>query len=232
MAQLVIGLGSGRSGSVSLARFLDTQPDAFFCHESAYARPRLLRYTFGDILPWEPDERAFGAWLAGLERAAAPALFYGDVAPYLLPYTERILAERPTARFICVKRERAAVVASFLRHSAGTNPWQEHDGRRWLRRSWDRAFPTFAAASKAEAAGKYWDLYYARAAGYERRYPERFRLFDFARLNERGTQEAMLDFAGFPRAGRAYGMRRTNGSLPAPLMFCLIRLGTALGLDP
>jgi hypothetical protein len=230
--RLVIGLGTGRSGTVSLARFLDRQPGAFFSHEGGYDRPRLLRHTFGHILPWEPSQTAFAAWLAGLERAAAGASVYGDVAPYLLPYVERIQAARPGARFLCVRRAREEVVRSFLRHTAGTNPWQEHDGRRYLRRSWDAAFPKLTAASKAEAIARYWERYDAQAREYAARYPETFRIVEFAALNERATQAALLDFAGLPRAGRRYGMPRANGSLPAPLMWGLIRLGTALGFDP
>jgi hypothetical protein len=227
--RLVIGLGTGRSGSASLARFFGAQPGAFFAHEGAYARPRALRYTFGVILPWEPSAAAFAGWQAGLERAARGAAFYGDVGSYFLPYVGRILEARPEARFVCIERDRAEVVASFLRKSAGIDPWRAGAARR---SAWDPAFPSLAAASKAAAIGSYWDLYRARAALEAQRRPERFRIFSFARLNERATQEEMLDFAGFPREGRRYRMPRANGAHPAGLEYLGNVLGAWTGIGP
>ncbi|MGH7175175.1 MAG: hypothetical protein ACREGR_02365, partial [Minisyncoccia bacterium] len=161
MAQLIIGLGSGRSGSTSLARFFSEQPDSFFCHEGAYDRPRFLRYTFGHSLSWDIDDAEFEKWLAGLTRAAGDAKYFGDCALYLLPYTERILAARPEARFICIKRERAATVRSLLRANAGVNPWQKSPAGKQNR--WERIFPKFEGVSREEAAIRYWDLYYSIA---------------------------------------------------------------------
>lgn len=232
MGRLVVGLGSGRSGSTSLARFLGAQPNSFFCHEGAYYRPAFLRYTFGEYLPWDIDEDAFRTWLSELTHAAGEAAFFGDCAFYLLPYTDLIRAAHPEARFICIKRDRAAVVASFLRQHVGTNPWQEHDGSFWLMRMRDRTFPKFDARTKAEAVGKYWDLYSAMTEAYEKKYPDAFRIFDFARLNEQATQVAMLDFAGFPQESRVLKMPVANRSIPRPLMLLANRLSAWFGIMP
>lgn len=208
MARLLIGLGSGRSGTVSLSRFLDAQPDSFIVHEGAY--DSFIRFSHGHLLPWEVDRSKFERWLRGLERAARGARFCGDVASYLLPYVPLIRAAHPDTRFLCLRRSREETVRSFMRKTPGVNPWITHDGTLWRHYRWDKIFPKVRATEKAAAIGEYWDVYYAQAEAYERQFPNSFRIFDIVALNTREGQGALLDFAGFPRTGRVHRAFRSN----------------------
>ena len=91
---MIIGYGTGRCGTKSLALFLNQQPGYEVTHE-------------GIALPWYPA------------LSEIPASVYimtenqGDVAYYWLQYVNRILSGRGDARAIHIWREEEQVVASF-----------------------------------------------------------------------------------------------------------------------
>jgi len=127
--QIVFGLGSGRSGTASLAGLLNAQPNVVCFHEINPA-----------AMAWESAEdtvasllRGFHDIMTGAERvltidrtvhgrtAAVPRMKsleavtgMGDVAHYYLPYVEMILGRVPDARFPCLHRDREEVVQSFI----------------------------------------------------------------------------------------------------------------------
>ncbi len=125
---IVFGLGSGRSGSQSLARLLGRQPGAFVTHEK---NPH--------DMAWSGAEEAVLANLREFERALAmneprfritleepnrdvldrmraggPVRLAGDVAFYYLPYVRTILDANPDVRFVCLRRDREATIRSYL----------------------------------------------------------------------------------------------------------------------
>jgi len=67
--------------------------------------------------------------VARVRQSKLDALIVGDVANVYLTYVPAILAEWPTARFLCLQRNRADTVRSMLAHVGDRNPWQKHDGR-------------------------------------------------------------------------------------------------------
>lgn len=134
---IVFGLGSGRSGSQSLARLLGLQPGALVTHEKnphdlawtgaedavlanlrefeqalATGRPR-LRITLE-----EPNRDVIAR--LGEER---PIRLAGDVAFYYLPYVRTILAANPDVRFICLRRDRESTIDSFLDKTVKRRPF-------------------------------------------------------------------------------------------------------------
>ena len=58
------------------------------------------------------------------DAAESEARYFGDVHSAYLPYAERLLTQHPDARFICLQRDRAATVKSFLAKTARkANHW-------------------------------------------------------------------------------------------------------------
>ena len=128
---IVIGLGSGRSGTASLAQLLNAQKDALCFHEM---NPSCVRFhdTPRPILN-SIDE--FQAIVAGGEPSAlsvdlsrdVAATAYdqlcrmpkvrllGDIAFYYLAYVEAIAAHNPNVRFVCLRRQREDTVRSWER---------------------------------------------------------------------------------------------------------------------
>ncbi len=187
--RLLVGLGTGRCGTLSLARLLDAQPECCAHHE-------YFEYNLGV----EPSPEHV-AELARLARATAPRVF-ADVHLVYLWHVPALLALDLDVRFLCLRREREATVQSFLRKVGPRHHWYAHDGRRFLADAWDRCFPKYGEPDRAAALGRYWDDYYQRAEAFARDRPERFAIFPVAALNSAAGQAAILDFAGLPREGR------------------------------
>lgn len=203
--RLVLGIGTGRSGTVSLANLLDAAPGTHITHE---ALPRL---------PWEYAEAPLAQHLKQFrERSEA---IVGDVASYWLPYIEEILRRWEDVRIIYVERERAAVVDSFVIKMKGKkNHWMHHNGRRWRRdRNWDQCFPKYDVDDMATAIGLYWDEYAARAHALCDTYPDHIRgwKMEDALNTEAGAAEIArfidIDLDGWsPETGAVHNKRRAK----------------------
>ena len=236
---IVIGLGSGRSGTASLAKLLNAQSDALCFHEM---NPAAVRFS-GTPRPFLNAIDEFQAIIDGgdprmltvdLSRAVSARTYdelcnmkqvrlIGDIAFYYLDYVELIAKHNRNVRFICLRRDRQQTIRSWLAKSTiqrwpskrvadrlsailmrapyaeGYNFWMEHDGSRWQEDPvWDKCFPKFEAASKAEAIGKYWDYYYEEAEALGRKLGDTFWIVDTGLLDERSFQCTLLEFCGIP----------------------------------
>jgi len=185
MKKLVLGLGTGRCGTVSLSRLLDIQEGYGVTHE-------MYR------LPWIVDTGEFEKIAHILRSTTTPIA--GDVAFYLMPYFE-LFSKSFDVRAVCLQRPKEEVVESYLHKTEGRNHWsfysQSWQNKLWRQEEeWDRCFPSYSLAKK-EAIGKYWDDYYTIAREYQEEYPANFRIFgmDYA-LNTEDGQRDLLGFVG------------------------------------
>lgn len=195
--QLVVGLGSGRSGTTSLAKFLDAQPNAYVVHEGGYTT-RFFRHVVGEFLPWEVDIAALERWHHGLSERAKGAALYGDVGASFLPYVPHILEHWPQTKFVCLKRDRQAVIESFMHITPGVNSWSKNSSVAGVPDFWDAMHPDMQEDDKEKAIGKYWDMYYEKAAAYAQRYPHAFAVYELEVMNTRSGRDRILDFIGMP----------------------------------
>lgn len=188
--RIVIGLGTGRCGTQTLAALIDAQPGGAVTHEWPGAR-----------VAWEGGEAEVDRMLDELERRlTAGATLVGEVGSYYLPYVAQIRARIPDARFIILKRERDATVESFLEKTRDkANHWAPTT--RFARHArWNRCFPTYPATlPKRAAIGRYWDEYYAATGALEGAEPAVFHTVRTELLGEDATQRQILDFLGLPR---------------------------------
>jgi|GEM_PF-480298 len=197
--RVVIGLGTGRCGTTSLAQLLSRQQDAYVTHERI------------PILPWLAQP---GVVEGRIERLLAePFSLCGDVGFYYLPYAQALLDRFPTVRMICLQRERRATVSSYLRSTEGRNHWVEHDGSIWKPDPiWDGCYPSYNEPSKADAIGRYWDEYYYEAERLQAKYPDSFRVWPTQALNRKGGVDEILEFVGIPANRRTYVHIKANAS--------------------
>ncbi len=131
---IIIGLGSGRSGTKSLAKLVDAQPGACCFHE---INPSSMAWTGAEDTVYSLM-RDFEATLNGGYRCATVdrvvpdrteplrklktidrVRLIGDVANYYLPYVGFILEHWPDTRFVCLRREREATIKSFAQKLRG-----------------------------------------------------------------------------------------------------------------
>jgi hypothetical protein len=190
--RIILGIGSGRCGTRSLANLLNRQQGTHITHEEP---PRL---------PWRvPHDRALAQRLAQMRRVRKEPIV-GDVASYFLPYLEQAIDDSPTIRVVCLKRPRQEVISSFCRwidkvHPLPTNHWSARPEPPWHHEPvWTRVFPQYDLSDREQGIGRYWDEYYERAAALARQFPDHLRIFDWlAALNTEGGQRELLEFCGY-----------------------------------
>ena len=185
MRKLIIGLGSGRCGTTTLARILNAQENALFTHEN---------FT----LPWRVNEcMGLGAVVSMHGRDAN---MFGDSAFYWIKYVPEVLRYAPDARFVCLKRNKNEVVRSFLARSDKQNWWTDPSSKHWdteLKLEFKIImFPKYDLP-KTDGVSEYYDEYYRKAVAWEKIYPRNFKIFNMEEvLNEEVAQIKMFDFCG------------------------------------
>ncbi len=152
--RVVIGLGSGRSGTASLTSLLDRQPGGICFHEM---NPSSAVFS-GNPQPLVNAVWEFKKLLRGGERSLlsidysrpSSVLTYeklqdmrelnliGDIAFYYLNYVDDLLHVAPELFFICIKRDREKTVSSWLKKSSirrWRSLWLADKLKSWLTRT-------------------------------------------------------------------------------------------------
>lgn len=188
--RLLLGLGTGRSGSTSLTHLWEAQSGCYSSHEHP---PRLA---------WDGSESRQDFHLRRFDLLLDRFDHVADVAHWWLPRMGVLLKRFPDARVVVLRRERAATVASFLKvkgaaQLGGINHWMPHDGTYWTRNAWDECYPDYEAESAEEAIGLYWDAYYAAVEAMRRDYPDAVMVLPTERIGDEDAQASLLRFCGF-----------------------------------
>jgi hypothetical protein len=179
----IIGIGTGRCGTRSLATLLANQEDTRATHE-------------GYVMPWQTNPHYLESYICWLTRRGKEA-FQVDVGFYMLPYVESLAAILGEVKFVVMQRTRQGVVDSYERWVPELNHWQAHRGDRWKRSAWDEAYPKFRADSRKEALGLYWDYYRKQTALISNRLPGRVLFVDVEALNDFTSRQQVLSFCGY-----------------------------------
>jgi len=204
---IVIGMGSGRSGTKSLAKLLDEQDNAKVTHE------------YGEPLHWDLNQLHWQLWEDRLDEWERENLLdkgyfreeekiKGDVASWYLPYIEAIARGSDKShleyinseeywayylKVIVLKRDKDETIESFDEWTGQGNRWQEKGGD-WP--EYDHAFPTYPdELSKREAIGQYWEDYYETCEWLED-VTDFVKIFDIDVLNSKEGQQKIFDFLG------------------------------------
>lgn len=226
--KVVIGIGTGRCGSVSLGHLLAHQKGAAVSHEG---RP---------MLPWQHSEAAFaGKWQELMGRRGD---LVGDVCHSWLPYVADLVRVCPEVRIVCLQRDCAKVVDSFELKVARKrkNHWMAHDGKRWTRDPrYDPTFPKYPVADMREALALYCRDYYAQVDELIGTYPDNIRKWTTeAALNTDEGMRSVLDFVGVPgvdqvlSVGEVRNQSRYEDKGAPGLAGLIARLRAALGGTP
>lgn len=175
---MIIGLGTGRCGTVSLANLLNVN-NLNVVHE---LRPLLSWYD--------------GDYKQKINTLREQKLD-GEVASYFLPYVRGINDMVENVKFICLKREKQQVIDSFMKKTPVTNHWCEYtEGGEWKKdKEWYECFPKYNISDKKEAISMYWESYYKEAETLSNDM-DNFKIFETRDLNDEKGVYDILDFCG------------------------------------
>jgi hypothetical protein len=127
--------------------------------------------------------------------------FVSDVGFYWINHVEKAMKYLPDPKFICLKRDKRQVVASFDKRTPMTSYWTSPISKHW---DWDKyelnnkmlLFPQYDLPKKL-AIARYWEDYYWVAKYLEKRFPDNFKVFSMRYvLNTAFGQREMMEFAG------------------------------------
>lgn len=225
---IVIGIGTGRSGSQSLAYFLNIQESALVMHEMnphAISWEDSKKVVLENINEFKQTLKTGNPQLSITHQSANKHVLkkikklcsislVGDIAFYYLRYTKIILNENADIKFLCIKRDKEATVKSYLKWSSNRttkgplklirkrpnrNHWIEHDGTKWVKDAiWDKCYPKYDVQSKTEALRMFWEDYYEQASELEKTYPSNLKIFPIEYLNRKEGQIKILSFLEIP----------------------------------
>ena len=185
--QLVIGAGTGRCGTTTLAKLLDLQPGGVVTHER-------LASKFHWNKPAEAQRKilqTFRSCDRGL--VGDVALQHGCCMPFWCDQG---------AKLIVMKRDIPGYLASWKRKAGNRNNWQPPgEGGTPRKARWYHCFPKFSGhANRKEALIAYWNFYYNELVPpVAEAYPDQVLVCYVDVFNTVRGQRQLLDFCGVPR---------------------------------
>lgn len=185
--QVIIGLGPGRSGSMSLSLLFSYQTEITAYHES---KPSLGWYaTVYEFI---------GKWARFFAEIQCPTPIVADVAFWYMPFVEEILYVCPRTKFVCIYRDIEQVVRSKLIKAPSTSYWTLRNSKHW-NKNWNHLHIMIGSQAqydlpKEEGCRRFVTEYYETAEKYQEKYPNSFKIFPIDHLNSKEGMAAILDF--------------------------------------
>lgn len=188
--RLVLGLGTGRSGSTSLTMLLQAQHNTYASHE----HPPLLH--------WHGREDLLNFHVRHFELLTQRFDFVSDVSHWWLPRIPLLVARFPGLKAVVLMRDKEETIQSFLRIKGGdrkgaANHWVSHDGTYWGKARWDPCYPCYSKTTTRDALEAYWNEYYGTSRELAETYPDNLMMFKTRSLSDKAGQSRILEFCGF-----------------------------------
>jgi len=193
--KVIIGLGSGRCGTVTLYKILNRY-NADVSHEKMQ-------------MPWEFNLTELHHNIENMEHRYQPVV--GDVACWWLNYVDYMKENVKDIKFVCLKRNKQDTLNSFMERFKYEDYWTEKgmfpeyiDGIQTL----TGVFPVLPLKDKRAALSFYYDLYYQIA---EEHVGNNFRIFDmWTLLNVKHQQQCLFDWLELPTHTPIIGQKWNN----------------------
>lgn len=171
----VIGLGTGRCGTQTLAMLLNGCDFRHSTHERAIQ------------LPWKFDETLYQIRLN--EFLVKP--HEHDVALHYLPYISRFIKDLPELKVIALKRDKKEVINSFMQKTKGQKDWRVNFFKIWVQ-FFGGKIPL--NMTQEEALSEYYNHYNSELNYLQEKYPKVVKIFDIDELNT--NQKGIFEWAG------------------------------------
>lgn len=197
--QVLIGLGTGRSGSTSLSALLATIDGSCSTHENP------------PLIFWRPEPEQLEFHMRRFKLLVDYFALVTDVSHWWLPALNTFLKHFPNGRILGLHRDLRQCVRSFMvirGYGWGSwNHWVPYGNGIWISHLWDPTYPTYPAPdyssknpdrAKNELITRYVTEYNDQLAYWADRLPDQVMLIKTEALNEPTTQRKIFNFAGNP----------------------------------
>ena len=172
---MIIGLGTGRCGTLSLSRLLQKVG-------------LKVPHELSPVVSWEDGSARNRLDLLNNSKLD------GDVAFWYLNLVEEMNEMCDKIRFVCMQRNIDETVHSYMRWTAGRNHWMHHLGYEWHKDyTWDQCYPKYNIDSKSQACRLYCEEYHSRSMKLQENM-ENFKIFDVNYLNSKSGVKSVFDF--------------------------------------
>jgi hypothetical protein len=193
--RLAIGLGSGRSGSTTLAALLASVEGACCTHENP------------PVIFWQPDQAQTEFHVRRFRLLCEYYSLVADVSHWWLNALDTFFEHFPDSRAVALVRDADDCAKSFMRikgYGRGSmNHWVSHGSGIWVANVWDPAYPSYSVPSfawdepdraKLDVIRRYVLEYNDQLAAVARRLPDRVLLLRTEELSRPATQKQIFDF--------------------------------------
>jgi hypothetical protein len=195
--RVLIGLGSGRCGSTSLAKLVSTIEGSCCTHENP------------PLLSWTPDAEEIDFHLKRIERLATRFSLVADVAHWWLNALAALMTHLPDALVIAITRDAEDCARSFFKIKGtgigSCNHWVPYGNGIWSAERWDPTYPTYAVpkhawddpnGAKFELITRYVREYNASARALARSCASNLLMLKTDDLSDPAMQRKLFDFVG------------------------------------
>lgn len=206
--QFMLGFGTGRNGSSSLAKLINDCEDCNIFHEME-VEPR--------ILPWVFDESLAYQKLNVLEHMEGDLV--GDVAFYYLNYIDFFIEHLSNLKTVCTYRDKSEVIESYMWKTRQRRGSKNH--HHWIDNPqdlgyaepnrWHYAYPKYRHIThKEESIALYWEEYKWKVQKLIKKYPDKIISLDIYDLNKKEFQDKIFNFLEIPIENRVYQKVKEN----------------------
>jgi len=194
--RVLLGLGTGRSGSTSLTALFATVDDSCCTHENP------------PLIYWVPEKEQVQFHMKRFALLADYFSFVSDVSHWWLNALDSFFENFPDSKVVGVYRDIDTCTKSFMRIKRygrqSWNHWVPFGTGVWSSHSWDPTYPTYPIAgrplnpdrTKYELIARYVRAYNERLARLASERPNQVLLIKTEQLSEPHTQMELFNFAG------------------------------------
>jgi hypothetical protein len=197
--RIILGIGSGRSGSTTLSAFFASLDDSCATHENP------------PLIGWAPDEAEITFHLRRFDALRRHYQIVSDVSHWWLNAIDFFLNRFPEGKIIGLYRDVESCARSFSRIKGegrnSMNHWAGHGNCIWSPNIWDQTYPTYPVPERAidhpdEARlamiRRYVEEYNDRMKAMAARHPGSIVLFPTEDLNRPEVTARLCEIAGVP----------------------------------
>ena len=198
---MFLGVGTGRCGTVSLAKLIGDCDNCVVFHEANWGHKQHKHNT---PLPWVFDEDQASLRMKNMKKRESVDSLFGDVAFYYLNYLDFFLEKYPNLKIVHIYRDKEEVVKSYLAKTSSEFGPKDYDN--WTKGSniadkiWTPCYPQYEVDSKREGISRYYDEYISKTEKYKDRMFE----IDVKNLNSFEYQAKLFDYLQIPHGSRKY----------------------------
>ena len=195
--QVVLGLGTGRTGSTSLVEVLATVEGSCCTHENP------------PLISWAPRRSEIDFHIKRFKQLSLYFPLIADVSHWWINSLDDVFRHFPDAKVIGVLRDLDSCVKSFVRIKGSGrgsyNHWVPYGNGIWAAAPWDPTYPTYPVPEgaetdpdgvKAKLIARYITEYNDRLHAFASREPEKVLLVRTEELSEAAVQAAIFNFVG------------------------------------